>query len=143
MKMEEVLLAPGAGVVASLAAPGDAIAAGGLAAAVRPDVGAGGGCEDEGEGECAVAAAAEPTAAAAPWGFELEQLAAMRRAALALGGERGVARQRAQGKATVRERIDALLDSGSFHEVGSSVGRLVGWSVGDRWFVCEVCEEPR
>ena len=34
------------------------------------------------------------------------------------GGERGIAKQHAKGRLTVRERIDALLDAGSFQEHG-------------------------
>src|SRR3954454_6177353 len=40
-----------------------------------------------------------------------------------MGGEERVARQRASGRQTVRERIDALLDSGSFHETGGLAGK--------------------
>ena len=38
-----------------------------------------------------------------------------------MGGERGLARVRADGKLTVRERIDLLVDPGSFQEVGTFV----------------------
>ena len=56
------------------------------------------------------------------WQPELEEL--RRREALAreMGGEERVARQRAAGKLTVRERIEALLDPGSFHETGGLAG---------------------
>ena len=49
----------------------------------------------------------------------------MRRRALAheMGGEEKVERHRSQGKLTVRERIDALLDPGTFREVGALTGR--------------------
>ncbi len=56
------------------------------------------------------------------WDRELRELAERRRLAAALGGEDRVARHRAAGKLTVRERIDALLDAGSFREVGSTAG---------------------
>jgi acetyl-CoA carboxylase carboxyltransferase component len=39
-----------------------------------------------------------------------------------MGGPGKVARQRAAGRLTVRERIDALLDAGSFHEIGALAG---------------------
>ncbi|MGH9219829.1 MAG: methylcrotonoyl-CoA carboxylase, partial [Vicinamibacterales bacterium] len=39
------------------------------------------------------------------------------------GGARYLARHREQGKMPVRERIDALLDPGSFHEIGGLTGR--------------------
>ena len=40
-----------------------------------------------------------------------------------MGGDEKVARQRAAGRLTVRERIDRLLDQGSFHETGALAGR--------------------
>src|SRR5262245_52585706 len=40
-----------------------------------------------------------------------------------MGGPEKVARQHGGGKLTVRERIDALLDPGSFHEVGTIAGK--------------------
>lgn len=59
------------------------------------------------------------------WEPELEE--ARRRADLAhqMGGPDKVARQHAAGRLTVRERIEALLDAGSFHEVGGLAGRAV------------------
>lgn len=48
----------------------------------------------------------------------LEKLDQRRRRALEMGGERRLARQREQGKATVRERIALLLDADSFQEYG-------------------------
>jgi len=56
------------------------------------------------------------------WEPELEEL--RRREALAreMGGPERVARQRASGRGTVRERIERLLDAGSFHEVGGLAG---------------------
>jgi acetyl-CoA carboxylase carboxyltransferase component len=40
-----------------------------------------------------------------------------------MGGAEKVARHHSQGKLTVRERIDGLLDTGTFHEVGTLTGR--------------------
>jgi len=57
------------------------------------------------------------------WEPELDELARRKEHALALGGEEKVARHTAQGKLTVRQRIDALLDPASFHEIGSLTGR--------------------
>lgn len=56
------------------------------------------------------------------WEKDIEEL--RRREALAeqMGGEERVARQKTSGKLTVRERIDALIDQGSFHEVGKIAG---------------------
>jgi acetyl-CoA carboxylase carboxyltransferase component len=57
------------------------------------------------------------------WESDIEEL--RRREALArqMGGADKVKRQRDGGKLTVRERIDALLDPGSFHEIGALAGR--------------------
>jgi len=57
------------------------------------------------------------------WEKDIEEL--RRREALAeeMGGEERVARQKASGKLTVRERVNALLDAGSFHETGKIAGR--------------------
>ena len=56
------------------------------------------------------------------WQPELDEL--RRREALArrMGGAEKVARQHAGGRLTVRERIDRLLDAGSFHEIGAIAG---------------------
>jgi acetyl-CoA carboxylase carboxyltransferase component len=56
------------------------------------------------------------------WKPELEELERRRRLALGLGGSDKVARHKAQGKLTVRERIAALVDDGSFEEIGSIAG---------------------
>ncbi|MBL7812145.1 MAG: acyl-CoA carboxylase subunit beta [Bacteroidetes bacterium] len=50
-----------------------------------------------------------------------EILSAKRREALAGGGEKRIAAQHAKGKLTARERIDLLLDEGSFCEIGALV----------------------
>src|SRR6478672_4070723 len=57
------------------------------------------------------------------WDPELDEL--QRRNALAqrMGGDEKVAKHHAQGKLTVRERIEALLDAGSFHDIGALTGR--------------------
>ena len=56
------------------------------------------------------------------WQRELDELEHRRRAALELGGPEKVAKHRAAGKLTVRERLDAVADPGSFVEVGSISG---------------------
>jgi acetyl-CoA carboxylase carboxyltransferase component len=56
------------------------------------------------------------------WKPELDELERRRRLALELGGPDKVARHKAAGKLTVRERIAALVDEGSFEEVGSIAG---------------------
>ena len=57
------------------------------------------------------------------WEAEVAEL--HRRAELSrqMGGAEKVARQHEFGKLTVRERIERLLDEGSFHEVGALAGR--------------------
>ena len=56
------------------------------------------------------------------WEKEVEEI--KRRHALAdeLGGPEGIARQRKRGKLTIRERIDALVDEGSFRQMGKLAG---------------------
>ncbi len=76
------------------------------------------------------------------WKPELEEIE--RRADLArrMGGDERIARARAAGRGTVRERIDQLLDADSFHETGLLAGRgeydadgnLVGFTPSN--FVC-------
>src|SRR6202158_3139912 len=48
----------------------------------------------------------------------VEDLRARRARALGMGGAEAIAKQHAEGKLTVRERIDRLFDPGSFHEIG-------------------------
>jgi methylmalonyl-CoA decarboxylase subunit alpha len=48
----------------------------------------------------------------------LDELRSRREMALAMGGPEGVAKQRSQGKLPVRERIERLIDPGSFREFG-------------------------
>lgn len=57
------------------------------------------------------------------WGAELAELQRRREAALEMGGAERVARQHAAGRATVRERISALVDPGSWREIGQLAGR--------------------
>src|SRR5262245_51964367 len=56
------------------------------------------------------------------WSDEIEEL--RRREALAheMGGADKVARQHEFGKLTIRERIAAIGDAGSFHEIGTLAG---------------------
>lgn len=59
------------------------------------------------------------------WESEIEELQQRRRWAEELGGDKSVARERELGRLTIRERIDALVDPGSFREVGKLAGRGV------------------
>lgn len=67
---------------------------------------------------------AEP-APPSPVGWEPELAELRQRQALAreLGGKDRVQRQHAGGRLTVRERIDHMLDPGSFQEIGSIAGK--------------------
>ena len=56
------------------------------------------------------------------WKPELDELARREAFARQMGGADKVKRQREQGRLTVRERIDGLLDQGSFHEIGAVSG---------------------
>ncbi len=57
------------------------------------------------------------------WRSEIDELHRRRELAEACGGAEAVAKQHAAGRLTVRERIDRLLDPGSFREVGKLAGR--------------------
>jgi acetyl-CoA carboxylase carboxyltransferase component len=57
------------------------------------------------------------------WQPELDELRERERLAAELGGADKVKRQHDAGKLTVRERIDGLVDGGSFHEIGVIAGR--------------------
>jgi len=56
------------------------------------------------------------------WKPEADEIARRHRDAEALGGEAAVKRHHEQGRLTVRERIGALLDAGSFQEIGKLTG---------------------
>ena len=57
------------------------------------------------------------------WEDDIEELRRREAMAEKMGGDDRVARQRASGKLTARERVDALLDRGSFHETGKIAGK--------------------
>lgn len=61
-------------------------------------------------------------AGAVDWSPEIAELRAREALAEEMGGPERVARQVAQGKLTARARVAALLDPGSFHEVGKIAG---------------------
>jgi acetyl-CoA carboxylase carboxyltransferase component len=56
------------------------------------------------------------------WADELHELAARRERAKDMGGPENVERQHRAGRLTVRERIERLLDLGSFQEFGALAG---------------------
>ena len=56
------------------------------------------------------------------WEREIREIAQKQALAKNLGGPEGVGRQHNAGRQTIRERIDMLLDPGSFHEMGAGAG---------------------
>ncbi|MEJ2087380.1 MAG: carboxyl transferase domain-containing protein, partial [Gammaproteobacteria bacterium] len=114
MKMESLVTAPVAGKVHRVlpVAEGDSVGVGQVVVTIAPaTTAADGDGTDYGEGT---------------WGPTLravEELKALARTRLEPGSQDpGVVRQRDRGKLTCRERIDLLLDQGSFREVGSVAG---------------------
>ncbi len=113
MKMESSIGASCAGVVESVApiAAGASVDGGQILAVIKPS---------------GAAQAAPVLPREESWTPMLEKVAALQEIAherLAPGSrEPGVVRQRNRNKLTCRERIDALLDRGSFREVGSLAG---------------------
>lgn len=114
MKMETMITAPISGQVMRLAAlnPEDIVSAGQIVAVIAPS-----------------ATQDQPTstdAETSSWQEVLDSvttLQAIARDRLAPNStESGVVRQRSRGKLTCRERIELLLDTGSFREVGSLAG---------------------
>lgn len=57
------------------------------------------------------------------WEDEIEQVRKRERLAREMGGTERVARQHANSRYSVRERIQLLLDKGSFHEYGAIAGK--------------------
>jgi len=58
-----------------------------------------------------------------PWEVAIEEMKKRREAVKQMGGKERIARHHDQGKLTIRERIDRLVDRGTFSEVGSLMGR--------------------
>jgi len=56
------------------------------------------------------------------WKPEIDELEKRQAFALELGGEKSIAFQHSLGKFTVRERVEMLLDKGSFRELGMIAG---------------------
>jgi len=57
------------------------------------------------------------------WEKSIAELRRRERLSEEMGGDEPVARQRARGKLTVRERVAFLADPGSFHEIGKIAGK--------------------
>ncbi|TNF88259.1 MAG: ATP-grasp domain-containing protein, partial [Gammaproteobacteria bacterium] len=115
MKMESVITAPCSGTIADLLplVEGDSVGAGQTVAAIVPEADAEANLEGRTYGENSWA----PTLG------EVSTLKGLAESRLAPGSnDPGVVRQRDRGKLTCRERVDLLLDEGSFREVGSIAG---------------------
>lgn len=56
------------------------------------------------------------------WQPELDELRRRQQLAARMGGPEKIKRQHDAGRLTVRERIEALVDEGSFHEIGALAG---------------------
>jgi len=119
MKMETLLTASCAGIVTALQPlqAGDSVAAGQVVAVVSPALSR----PAQGSSE-----QSSNTTSEQPWEFLLEEVRVLQNFAkqrLEPGSnDPGVVRQRSRGKLTCRERIELLLDEGSFREVGSVAG---------------------
>ena len=113
MKMETSVQAPCAGTIVEMQPlnEGDAVGAAQIIAVIAPA---------QGDSAAPVSMGAEG------WGPTIEETETLQRLAherLAPGSQDpGVVRQRNRGKLTCRERIDLLLDEGTFREVGSVAG---------------------
>ena len=57
------------------------------------------------------------------WQPEVDELKRRKEMAKAMGGPENVARQHGNGRLTVRERIERLIDPNTFHEVGALTGK--------------------
>ena len=57
------------------------------------------------------------------WEEEIKELRERQQLAQQMGGAERVAKHRAAGKLTVRERVEQVLDPDSFHEIGSVTGK--------------------
>lgn len=56
------------------------------------------------------------------WEPELEEIRRRTELAKRMGGEERIRRQHDAGRLTIRERLERLLDTGSFHEIGALAG---------------------
>ncbi len=59
------------------------------------------------------------------WESEVRELERRRHLAKQQGGKEGIAKQHARGRLTIRERIDSVLDAGSFREHGQATASPV------------------
>ena len=57
------------------------------------------------------------------WKPEIQEIERRKQFAYRMGGEAGIRRQHESGRLTARERIDKLVDSGSWFEIGALAGK--------------------
>ena len=74
------------------------------------------------------------------WDKKIQELQHRNTLAEAMGGAEKVARQHAFGKLSIRERIAAIVDPGSFYEVGKLAG--VGQYDADGNLIGRVSDDP-
>ncbi|MEL7154976.1 MAG: carboxyl transferase domain-containing protein [Actinomycetota bacterium] len=126
MKMETMITAPSAGRIEDVLdlAPGDTVAAGAVIATMTSVDGDAPAPSGNGAAPAAAADTANDTTDG--WGPTLDEVAALQELAHDRfrpdSTDPGVVRQRSRGKLTCRERIELLLDDGTFREVGSLAG---------------------
>ncbi|SDP71712.1 carboxyl transferase domain-containing protein [Desulforhopalus singaporensis] len=114
MKMEHVVRAEYDGVVTAICVnKGDAIKDKCLLLVVEPS-----GLSERSFARKQTAPADEEQ----DWSAEVAEINQRLQFAYAMGGPDNVAKQKAKGKLTARERIDALADEGSFTEIGALTG---------------------
>ncbi|MGI5168141.1 carboxyl transferase domain-containing protein [Spirillospora sp. CA-253888] len=114
MKMEHVVRASGDGVVRRIAAAkGDLVDEGAPLLFVEPG---------EPSGDAPDAPGADAPEAGADWSAEVAEIRRRHGLAHRMGGPEKIARQHATGRLTVRDRIAALADPGSFQEIGALTG---------------------
>ena len=65
-----------------------------------------------------------------PFEKELKELEERKARALLMGGAEKIKKQHDKGKLSARERLDQLLDSGSFREVGMFNHSDMEWHIG-------------
>lgn len=65
------------------------------------------------------------------WAVELKELERRRSFANKMGGEANIERQHLSGRLSARERIEKLLDRGTFHEIGALAGKGVYSATGE------------
>jgi biotin carboxyl carrier protein len=110
MKMEHLVRASTGGTVLAVAVkPGEMVAEGAKLFRIRI-----------GEGDTSGRPKADTGGVAdLGWASEIQEVERRRELARTMGGPSKLARQNAEGKLNVRERIDALVDPGSFSEIGA------------------------